>query len=77
MHEGRWQSLQVAMAGLRPSLPAHTPPDYRALCEACWAADPQSRCVRACVPRHRVQVLIGEVGRCVAAAQNLHSVPSV
>ncbi len=35
----------VAKAGARPHLPDHCPPAYRALAEACWAAQPADRWV--------------------------------
>ncbi|KAG2440276.1 hypothetical protein HXX76_004388 [Chlamydomonas incerta] len=33
----------VALRGLRPVLPPHTPPDYRALAERCWQSEPRQR----------------------------------
>ncbi|KAG2499639.1 hypothetical protein HYH03_002578 [Edaphochlamys debaryana] len=34
---------RVALEGWRPVFPPHTPPDYKALVERCWHADPQRR----------------------------------
>lgn len=31
--------MKAVLQGLRPQLPASTPPAYRALAEACWSAD--------------------------------------
>lgn len=33
----------VALRGLRPVLPPHTPPSYRRLAERCWQAEPRQR----------------------------------
>ena len=35
---------RVAVQGLRPVFPPFCPAEYRALAEACWAADPDARC---------------------------------
>ncbi|KAG2483185.1 hypothetical protein HYH03_017920 [Edaphochlamys debaryana] len=45
-HRGQPRALlphMVALKGLRPSFPAWAPPDYRALAESCWAAEPRKR----------------------------------
>ncbi|KAG2489904.1 hypothetical protein HYH03_011706 [Edaphochlamys debaryana] len=45
-HRGQPRALlphMVALKGLRPSFPAWAPPDYRALVESCWAAEPRKR----------------------------------
>lgn len=40
---------KVAVEGLRPSWPpAGVPAELRALAEACWAQEPQDRCVQLC-----------------------------
>ncbi len=54
---------QVAVAGLRPEFPAHTPTRFVALAESCWAADPTAR--------PSFEALVGRLGELLEVADEL------
>ncbi|GIL97177.1 hypothetical protein Vretimale_2919 [Volvox reticuliferus] len=62
---------QVALRGLRPVFPPHTPPDYQALAERCWHADPKKRpafeSILAELQRMREEVVRAEEAAAAAA----------